>query len=106
MNRYNDIQQIRNTNEFVGTIGDLYYRTVTYPEVPVSENDIYVETEFGDRLDLLANQFYGDVTLYWVIAIANPDKINMGSLFLTEGSQIRIPSNVVEVVDSFNLLNQ
>ena len=62
---------------------------VTYPEVLPNENDIWVETEFGDRLDLLANQFYQDVTLYWIIAIANPNKVNMGSLFLTEGSQIK-----------------
>tara|TARA_B100000424_G_scaffold248693_1_gene222019 strand:+ start:147 stop:467 length:321 start_codon:yes stop_codon:yes gene_type:complete len=106
MNRYAGIRELRNTNQYVGTQGTLYYTNVTYPEVPVSENDIWVETEFGDRLDLLANQFYGDVTLYWVIAIANPNKVNMGSLFLTEGSQIRIPSNVVEIVDNFNLLNQ
>ena len=106
MNRYASIKELRNTNEFVGTPGTLYYTNVTYPEIPSNENDIWVETEFGDRLDLLANQFYGDVTLYWVIAIANPDKINMGSLFLTEGSQIRIPSNVVQIVDSYNLLNQ
>lgn len=106
MNRYASIKELRNTNEFVGTPGTLYYTNVTYPEIPSNENDIWVETEFGDRLDLLANQFYGDVTLYWVIAIANPDKINMGSLFLTEGSQIRIPSNVVQIVDSYNLLNE
>ena len=82
------------------------FLTSTYPAFPQKSTDKYIISRSGDRLDLLANQFYGDVTLYWVIAIANPDKINMGSLFLTEGSQIRIPSNVVEVVDSFNLLNQ
>lgn len=106
MNRYADIEKIRNTNEFVGTLGDQYYKDVTYPEIPSSENDIWFETEFGDRLDLLANQFYQDVTLYWIIAIANPDKVNMGSLFLTPGTQIRIPTNVVSIVDSYNVLNR
>ena len=106
MNRYQNIQIIRNENEFVGTIGDQYYRTVYYPEIEPQETDIYIETEFGDRLDLLANQFYQDVTLYWIIAIANPNKVNMGSLFLTEGSQIRIPVNIQQIVDSYNLLNQ
>lgn len=106
MNRYADIEKIRNTNEFVGTLGDQYYKDVTYPEIPSSENDIWVETEFGDRLDLLANQFYQDVTLYWIIAIANPDKVNMGSLFLTPGTQIRIPTNIVSIVDSYNVLNR
>ena len=106
MNRYANIEVLRNENQFVGTLGTEYYKNVTYPEVPANENDIWVETEFGDRLDLLANQFYKDVTLYWVIAIANPDVINMGSLFITEGSQIRIPVNVQAIVDSYNLLNQ
>ena len=73
MNRYQKIKKIRNENQFVGTIGDQYYRTNYYPEIPPLETDIYVETEFGDRLDLLANRFYGDVTLYWIIATANPN---------------------------------
>ena len=76
MNRYADIQKLRNKNEFVGTLGTEYYTNVTYPEIPISENDIWVETEFGDRLDSLAFQFYNDVTLYWIISIANPNKIN------------------------------
>ena len=106
MNRYQDIKKIRNENQFVGTIGDKYYTTVFYPEVGAHESDIYVETEFGDRLDLLANQFYQDVTLYWIISIANPDKVNMGSLYLPSGTQIRIPTNIVSIVDRYNILNR
>jgi|TARA_R110002153_G_scaffold106992_4_gene246585 hypothetical protein len=106
MNRYANIEKLRNTNEFVGTLGTEYYNITQYPEVPPNENDIWVETEFGDRLDLLANRFYQDVTLYWVISIANPNSVNMGSLFIKEGSQIRIPANIQEIVDSYNILNQ
>ena len=105
MNRYGDIEQIRNTNEFVGTLGDRYYKTVYYPEVGPTESDIYVETEFGDRLDLLANQFYGDVTLYWIIAIANPNVMNFGSINPPPGSQLRIPVNTSGIIDSYNRLN-
>ena len=105
VNRYNNIQQLRNTNEFVGTLGDKYYKTVFYPEVGPSETDIYVETEFGDRLDLLANQFYSDVTLYWIISIANPDVMGFGSLYPKPGSQLRIPTNVSGIIDSYNRLN-
>jgi len=106
MNRYSNVEIIRNENEFVGTIGTQYYTNNTYPIILPNENDIWVETEFGDRLDSLAFQFYQDVTLYWVISIANPNKINMGSLFLTPGTQIRIPTNVVQIVDSYNILNR
>ena len=105
MNRYKDIIQIRNTNEFVGTLGDRYYRTVFYPEIGPSESDIYVETEFGDRLDLLANRFYGDVTLYWIISISNPDVISLGSISPPPGTQLRIPVNISGIIDSYNRLN-
>ena len=106
MNRYQDITIIRNENQFVGTIGDKYYKTVYYPEISPSETDIYVQTEFGDRLDLLAYQFYSDVTLYWIIAITNPDKVNFGSLYLTPGSQLAIPRNINGIIDSYNKLNE
>lgn len=106
MNRYSEIKTLRNENEFVGTIGTQYYGDVIYPEIPILETDIWVETEFGDRLDLLSNQFYDDVTLYWIIAIANPNKVNMGSLFLPPGTQIRIPVGVISIVDSYNILNK
>jgi hypothetical protein len=106
MKRYADIQKIRNTNENVGTLGAPYYRSAVYPEIPLSENDIYVITDFSDRLDLLANQFYHDVTLYWVIAAANPDVINFGSIFIAEGTQLRIPTDLNEILRSYNRLNE
>ena len=106
MNRYETIQEIRNKNPYVGTIGNEYYDTVYYPEVGASESDIYVETEFGDRLDALAYQFYGDTTLYWIIAIRNPNKVNFGSIYLSPGSQIAIPQNIGEIVDEYRNLNE
>ncbi len=105
MNRYQTIEKIRNENQFVGTIGDLYYNTVSYPEVGARESDIYVETEFGDRLESLAFQFYGDTTLYWIISIRNPNKVNFGSVFLTPGSIIAIPVDIGGIVDSYVNLN-
>ena len=105
MNRYENIKIIRNENEFVGTIGDEYYRTNFYPEIEPQESDIYVETEFGDRLDLLADQFYGDVTLYWIISIANPNSLNLGSITIPPGTQLRIPVNINGIVSRFNQLN-
>ena len=105
MKRYATIQTLRNTNENVGTLGTVYYRNTKYPEIPLSENDIYVLTDFGDRLDLLANQFYSDVTLYWIIAAANPNEVSFGSLFVDEGTQLRIPINIGSIVDSYIELN-
>ena len=72
----------------------------------LQESDIYVECEFGDRLDLLANQFYGDVTLYWIIAIANPDIMGFGALFPPVGAQLRIPIDISGIIDSYKDLNE
>ena len=69
MGRYSKFKPIKNLNPNVGTLGDLYYKTVFYPEVEESEEDIYVITDFGDRLDLLANQFYNDVILKCTILL-------------------------------------
>ena len=54
-----------------GTRGQ-FYKYIKYPEVPLSFDDIYVITKTEDRLDLLAEQFYGDTSLWWIIYIAIP----------------------------------
>ena len=42
----------------------------------------------GDRLDQLANQFYGDVNFWWYIAKANGLKF----MTLPPGTRLRIPA--------------
>jgi|TARA_B100001778_G_C18571013_1_gene622596 hypothetical protein len=109
MNRYQDIEKLKNKNVYAGgkgSIGTEYYKCNFYPEIPQDESDIWVITEFTDRLDLLANQFYGDMTLWWIIAIANPDVLNMGELTCGVGKQIRIPQNINEILSSYNELNE
>lgn len=105
MKRYSGLTELKNTNENVGRLGSVYYKPSFYPEIPLSENDIYVITDFGDRLDLLANQFYEDITLYWIISAANPNKINFGSIYINEGTQLRIPTDINEILRSYNNLN-
>lgn len=105
MNRYSKIKKILNINPNVGTLGTPYYKNVLYPTIAPNPNDIYVVTEWGDRLDLLANQFYGDVTLYWIISAGNPNVINFSSLFIKRGTQLRIPVEINEILRNFNLLN-
>jgi phage tail protein X len=83
----------------------LGYQTVKYPEIPLSVNDIYVITTEGDRLDLLAQQFYNDINLYWIISAANPDIINLGSFFLNPGTELRIPTDISTIKVLFNNLN-
>ena len=89
------------------------YQTTKYPEVPLSDNDIYVYTVQGDRFDTLAQQYYGDQSLWWIISITNtavagtslPADFPQDSLVIPEGNQIRIPVNYVDVINSFKVLN-
>ena len=89
------------------------YQTTKYPEIPLSDNDTYVYSVQGDRFDVLANQYYGDQSLWWIISIANtatagtdlPSDLPQDSLIIPEGKQIRIPANYVEVLNSFKQLN-
>ena len=99
MNRYQNILIIKNST------GTRYYRDNKYPQIPLSVDDIYVETTIGDRFDLLAIQYYGDSSLWWVISIAN-ENLPQNSLYIPVGSQLRIPTNVSNILTNYNLLNQ
>jgi hypothetical protein len=98
MNRYQD-------NRILTTIKNKqYYATTLYQNIPLSNTDLYVNTTVGDRYDLLAQQFYGDSSLWWVIPMAN-NQLVKDSLFPPVGLTIRIPSNVGNIVTEFRLIN-
>ena len=65
------------------------YDTTIYQSVPERNDDIFVIATDGDRLDLLAQQFYGDQSLWWFIANAN----NISTMNLPPGTSLRIPNN-------------
>ena len=81
MSRYKNGKVLRDkkTNQ-------LRYGTTIYKKVPESNNDVYVITQHGDRLDQLANQFYGDPKLWWFIANVN----NINTMNLEAGVRLRI----------------
>jgi hypothetical protein len=82
-----------------------YYKGKKYPEIPLSETDIYVISTVEDRLDLLAYKYYNDIELWWIIAAAN-NNVTKGSLFPVPGTQLRIPTNVLYVIELFNNINE
>lgn len=106
MNRYQDIPIIKIDNKTC-------YQTTRYPEVPLSNNDIYVYAVQGDRFDILASQYYRDSSLWWIISIANtaiagtslPSDLPQNSLVIPEGKQIRIPADYPGVLNSFKSIN-
>ena len=100
MERYNNTDIL--TTEYTNRP---YYKGKFYPNVPLSESDVYVITTVGDRLDNLAYSYYRDSTLWWIIAMAN-NNATKGSMFPIPGTQLRIPTNAASVISLLNRFNQ
>ena len=84
-----EILEILNASMFT----DFEYNRRTRPykrtTKPLTDDDIYIITQYGDRLDLLANTYYNDPTLWWYIAKANGLKV----MNVPEGTSLRIPGS-------------
>ena len=66
------------------------YSTTIYDDVPKLNTDIYVITQEGDRLDNLANEYYGDPNLWWFIARVN----HLKTMNVSRGKRLRIPTSL------------
>ena len=104
MGRYTQTPIFKSNVEYKTAPNKRYYGTTKYPEIPLNFEDIYVYAEEGDRFDVLAQEYYGDSKLWWVISSAN-NSLNQGSYFITPGVQIRIPSQIGSILSDFNELN-
>ena len=96
--RYQTIEELKSDS------GRRYYKNAVYPDIPVTEDDIYVISTGGDRYDTLAQQFYGDSRLWWVIASANTSKTD--GLIVKPGIQLRIPADGPGVKEDFKDFNE
>ena len=101
MNRYQQIP-------FIAADDNLprRYVNIKYPEISRESDDIYIQATQGDRYDTLANIFYENSSLWWIIATTNQDT-TYDSLIPPLGVQIRIPSpsRVGEIMGEFESLN-
>ena len=82
--------------------GIISYQTTKYPLIPIQDNDIFIVTKVGDRIDSLAFDYYGDSTLWWIIAKANGIK---GKISIDPATDLRIPGNVSQIIEDFEKLN-
>jgi nucleoid-associated protein YgaU len=87
----NQIQKLKDGREV--------YRTKIYPNIPLRDSDIYIVTQGGDRLDTLAYQYYGDQSLWWIIATAN--NIHDAPFAVPDGTILRVPKNYIEILNNF-----
>jgi nucleoid-associated protein YgaU len=99
MNRYENITILK--TEYTDRP---YYKGKFYPNVPLSESDVYVITTIGDRLDSLAYSYYNNATMWWVISMAN-NNVTRGSLFPIPGTQLRIPTDLNTVLNLYKQFN-
>ena len=78
--------------------GKRYYRPTVVRGIPLKDTDRFIYPVDGDRFDTLAQRFYGDSNLWWIIAKAN--NINDGSIGLDPEKRIRIPIEIQPILDS------
>ena len=77
--------------------------TTLIPFIPVDPSDIFILTTSTERLDLLADRFYGDATKWWIIASAN--KLGKGTYIIPSNTRLRIPNNIQLIQDQIELFN-
>ena len=83
--------------------GKRVYKSVLYPSISVDSSDFYIVTNETMYLDSLAFKYYKDTSLWWIIALAN--NLGKGRLSVPFGLQLRIPGNVLKIINDYNLIN-
>jgi hypothetical protein len=84
--------------------GETIYLPVKYPSLVPSNNDYYIIAREEDRFDLIASDFYGQPTYWWVVAMAND--LPGDSMYAPPGTQLRIPGNLNNALTAFNVENE
>jgi hypothetical protein len=98
MKRYSNIPVVSRYD------GKRVYLTTSYPILRPSDTDIIIISNESDYLDGLANKYYNDSTLWWVIALVN--NLGKGRLSVEGGTTLRIPTNISDIINEFNRLNK
>ena len=84
MSRYSTTNIMKDQN------GKRRRSTTIFQTITATLIDTFIITTTADRLDKLANAFYGDVSLWWVIAAANG--LGKGTLVVPVNTKLRIPA--------------
>jgi len=75
-----------------------------YSILPESAEDYYLISTMGDRFDILAQEYYNDSKLWYILAAANPT-VRRDTLFIKPGIQIRVPLPLGKVLTEINFQN-
>jgi len=77
--------------------------TTHYAKIESKNSDIIYRVKYGDSYSTLANRFYKDQTLWWVIARAN--KEFKGNIRPKVGQKLTIPTDISDIINDLNYLN-
>ena len=91
------------TKQKLDKSGIRVYSTTYYPEISIGNSDAFIYSKEGDRLDTLAHSYYGDNTLWWIIAKANGIR---GKIGLEVATPLRIPGNITTIIEKFRHINK
>ena len=69
--------------------GRTVYKARRLKNIPKSNEDKYVVSQTGDRLDTLANEYYGSSAYWWIIATAKSDDASWvtGAILTVDGGE-------------------
>ncbi len=98
------MQRYKDTQIGIDKDNNRVYKPTFYPKIEILDSDIFIISKDKDRLDLLANKYYSDPSLWWVIAKAND--ITLGKFSLNAGLELRIPMNIPKIVSDLEQLNK
>ncbi len=80
-----------------------YYKARIIPNIPIKDTDIFIYPLYGDRFDTLAQRYYEDSNLWWIIAKAN--EIGNGKISPNPEVKLRIPTEIDDILESIDNSN-
>jgi nucleoid-associated protein YgaU len=106
-NRYKNCKIVNGTKKIDSNGNETFVSKLSstfYPNLDTGADSIVI-SQPGDRLDLLAKEYYGDETFWFVIAVSN--NLGRGSLSVPAGMVLRIPryaeyDGIASLVQLFN----
>ena len=92
------MSRYKNTRVKKDRDGKNYYSAKIIRGIPLSDGDLFVFPVDGDRFDTLAQRYYNDSNLWWIIAKAN----NMidGTMGLDPEKRVRVPLDIEKILQS------
>ena len=80
-----------------------YYKPRIEPNIPIKDTDIFIFPLYGDRFDTLAQRYYDNSNLWWIIVKAND--ISDGKIAPDPLKKLRIPTEIDDILELITQVN-